>query len=208
LATEGPNEPNNFPFFYQGVWSGSDYKAVANFQKDLYAAVKADPKLAGIPVLSSTETGSETSDVGLQFLTKPDGIKFADYINVHNYVRWNGAGALIDNQAWAAEQWAFDWNADGVWSNFGITWRNKYPGYSAAQLLPLPRLTTETGWQTSGGGAISEDQQGKLYLSVLLDAAKLGYKYTFFYLLHEDSTGFGVFNTTTHRSSRRSICII
>jgi hypothetical protein len=58
LAVEGPNEPNNFPFTYNGIKSSSTTSLpIAQFQRDLYAAVKADPKLAGIPVFASSEAG-------------------------------------------------------------------------------------------------------------------------------------------------------
>ena len=45
LAVEGPNEPNNFPVTYMGQTSDSTttFVPVANFQRDLYAAVKAEP---------------------------------------------------------------------------------------------------------------------------------------------------------------------
>ena len=47
---------------------------VALFQKDLYAAVKADAKLARIPVFHSSEAGgSQPDNCGLQFLTIPNG---------------------------------------------------------------------------------------------------------------------------------------
>ena len=51
LAVEGPNEPNNFPIEYQGEFGGgfanlskkpANWLPVANFQKDLYAAVKGE----------------------------------------------------------------------------------------------------------------------------------------------------------------------
>ena len=96
LAAEGPNEPNNWPVDYQGqVSSGTTSLPIAKFQRDLYAAVKADSQLAGIPVLHSSEAGgSEPDNVGLQFLTipagagtlLPDGTQYADYANTHNYV--------------------------------------------------------------------------------------------------------------------------
>jgi hypothetical protein len=97
LDVEGPNEPNNWPVTYQGQTSGYTTTAlpIARFQTDLYKAVKADPLLKGIPVFdSSVAGGSENDNVGLQFLTipngadtlMPDGTKYADYANCHNYV--------------------------------------------------------------------------------------------------------------------------
>src|SRR5580692_1102748 len=80
LAVEGPNEPNNFPVTYEGQTSGytTTFLPVAELQRDLYAAVKADPSLAGIPVFHSSEAGgSEPDDVGLQFLTIPSSADIA-----------------------------------------------------------------------------------------------------------------------------------
>jgi hypothetical protein len=45
LAIEGPNEPNNFPFTYNGQTCGkgaTSWMLCAQFQSALYAAVKAD----------------------------------------------------------------------------------------------------------------------------------------------------------------------
>ena len=57
LAAEGPNEPNNYPVTYGGSTSGynTTFMPVALFQRDLYRAVKSDPKLKGIPVFHSSE---------------------------------------------------------------------------------------------------------------------------------------------------------
>jgi hypothetical protein len=47
LAAEGPNEPNNFPVTYLGKTSGYEttFLPVGWFQRDLYKAVKSNPKL-------------------------------------------------------------------------------------------------------------------------------------------------------------------
>src|SRR5260370_37002262 len=55
VAAEGPNEPNNFGFSYNGSecsfnnGSGT-FLPCAQFQTALYSMVHNDPKLAGIPV--------------------------------------------------------------------------------------------------------------------------------------------------------------
>jgi hypothetical protein len=49
-------------------------------------------------------------------------------------------------------------------------------------LADVPRVTTETGWFTQGTYAISEDQQGKLFLNLFLAQYKRGWRYTFIYL--------------------------
>src|SRR5579871_1536946 len=97
LAFEGNNEPNNWGVTYQGEKGGgrqSSWIPVAKLQRDLYDAVKNDSVLVKYPVWSISEPGAERDNVGLQFLTipigaqtlMPDGTKYADYANVHNYI--------------------------------------------------------------------------------------------------------------------------
>ena len=96
LAFEGNNEPNNWGVTYQGEKGGGRAKswlAVAKLQRDLYEAVRTDPVLEKYPVWSISEGGAEADNVGLQFLTipegagasLPDGTRYADSANVHNY---------------------------------------------------------------------------------------------------------------------------
>jgi len=113
FAVEGDNEPNNFPYSYNNnlCSQSTSFLPCAQHQRDLYAAVKADPNLSQLPVFAETEPGAEPDNAGLQFLTipaaagalMPDGTVFADYANLHNYVRCNGCNSLVDNQAWNAE---------------------------------------------------------------------------------------------------------
>ena len=206
LAAEGPNEPNNWHVTYQGAASSNKTSLpLARFQKDLYAAVKADPKLAGIPVFHSSEAGgSQPDNCGLQFLTiphaagalLPEGTKYADYANPHNYVCDHLKGITEDNIAWNAEDPTLNGKWDGLYVEYGHTWWGKgFNGYTKDQLQTLPRVTTETGWSTRVGGgghpnAISEAEQGKLFLNLYLDAVKRGWTYTFIYMLR-DSRGQG-----------------
>ncbi len=200
LAIEGPNEPNNWPVTYNGATSSkATSMPIAQFQRDLYAAVKADPKLAGIPVFHSSEAGgSQPDNCGLQFLTipdgagtlMPDGTKYADYANTHNYV-CDHLKAIEDNVAWNAEDPTLKGKWDGLQSEYGHTWWGKgFDGYAKEQLETLPRVTTETGWSTRVGAGghpspISEEEQGKLFLNLYLAAFKRGWRYTFIYLLHD-----------------------
>jgi hypothetical protein len=112
MAIEGPNEPNNFLLTYKGKEGGGtsgSWVPVAEVQRDLYQSVKGDPELKDYPVFHVSEGGAETENVGLQFLTippganalLPDGTRFADYANPHNYVTGNHIG-YISNQAWQA----------------------------------------------------------------------------------------------------------
>lgn len=208
LAVEGANEPNNFPVTYQNQTSdyNTTFVPVANLQKDLYAAVKAEPTLKGIPVFHSSEAGgSEPDDVGLQFLTipngagiaMPDGTKYADYANVHNYVCGH-SNNLVDNVAWKASDPALNGDWDGMYVEYGHTWHGGFDGYSNADLVTLPKVTTETGWLTTGNGAITEDQQGRVFLNLYLAAYKRGFSYTFIYMLRDDpGQGYwGLFDTS------------
>jgi hypothetical protein len=207
LAVEGPNEPNNFPVTYEGQTSSSTtFVPVAHLQRDLYAAVRAEPTLAGIPVFHSSEAGgSEPDNVGLQFLTipadagttMPDGTKYADYANTHNYVCGH-SNKLVDNVAWNASDPTLDGDWDGPYVEYGHTWNGGFAGYSNADLVTLPRVTTETGWLTSGTGAITEEQQGRIFLNLFFSAFKQGFAYTFIYMLRDDEVQgyWGLFDTS------------
>jgi len=206
LAAEGPNEPNNWHVTYKGATSSNKTSLpIARFQADLYAAVKADPNLAGISVFHSSEAGgSEPDNCGLQYLIipkgagclMPDGTKYADYANPHNYVCDHLKGITEDNIAWNAEDPALKGKWDGLYVEYGHTWwGGGFNGYTPPQLAALPRVTTETGWSTRAGGgghadAISEEEQGKLFVNLYLDGFKRGWSYTFIYMLR-DSPGQG-----------------
>ena len=209
LALEGPNEPNNFTLTYNGKQGGGmgSWMPVAEFQRDLYAAVKADPVLRTYPVLSPSEPGAQTTNVGLQFLTIPEGAetrmpagtRFADFANVHNYVIGNG-WKYEDNQAWNAADPVLNDRWDGIYGNFGVTWRNHFAGYPKDALLTLPRVTTETGWDSikHPGG---ERTQGVVIVNTYLAQYVQGYKYTFIYQLRDGEGGednYGIFDKDSH----------
>src|SRR5581483_4465266 len=187
---------NNFPVTYEGGTSSStgSFIPVARFQRDLYAAVHAEPALAGIPVFHSSESGgSEPDDVGLQFLTippdagtsMPAGTAYADYANTHNYVCGH-SGQLVDNVSWNASDPTLNGDWDGLYVEYGHTWHGGFAGYADAQLVTLPRVTTETGWLTAGTGAIGEEQQARVFLDLYLAAFRRGWAYTFVYMLRDD----------------------
>lgn len=200
LAVEGPNEPNNFPITYNGVRGGGrggSWIPIAAFQRDLYAAVKSDPVLRHYPVFGPSETGAETDNVGLQFLVIPPGAhclfpvgtRFADYANVHNYVSGNGR-KYGPNQAWNAASPTLNARWDGLYGNNGVTWYRHYRGYSKDQLLTLPRVTTETGWDSSsdpGGEAV----QAVVLTDTYLAQFKRGWAYTFVYEMRDGEGGGG-----------------
>lgn len=199
LSIEGPNEPNNFPVTYQGQQGGGptgSWTAVAQLQMDLYSAVKNNPELGTYPVFQVSEGGAETKNVGLQFLTIPtaagtllsDGTGFADYANVHNYVS-GVRGGYGDNQAWQAADPTLNARWDGLYGNYGSTWKRHFRGYSSAQLEALPRVTTETGWDAAT--LDDERTQGVILVNTYLAQFKRGWRYTFIYQLGEGEGGGG-----------------
>ena len=194
LAFEGNNEPNNWGVTYQGEKGGGrapSWTAVAKLQRDLYHAVKSDPLLKKYPVWSISENGAERDDVGLQFLTvpigadalMPAGTKYADYANCHNYFYHPSSPSLADNKTWNAADPTSACKVDGLYGNYGRTWARHYRGYSEAELLTLPKVTTETGCQV--GGVVTEEIHALNLLSMYLDQFKRGWSYTSVYLLRD-----------------------
>ena len=196
LAFEGNNEPNNWGVKYQGEAGGqrNSWLPVAKLQRDLYSAVKGDPVLKIYPVWSLSEGGAQTDNAGLQFLTipsgagtlMPEGTKFADYANCHNYIGHPTWPKLHDNQAWIAADPTSACKGDGLYGNYGKTWMKKFQGYSEAELLKLPRVTTEAGRLILKGDT-TEEQQAKLNLDFYLAQFKRGWSYTAIYLLRDRS---------------------
>jgi hypothetical protein len=207
LAFEGPNEPNNWGIRYRGQAGGRDktWVPVAELQRDLYRAVKSDPVLKAYPVWSISEGGAETDNVGLQFLVVPNGAgtlmpagtQFADYANVHNYIYHPNAPGLEDNKTWKAADPSPACRVDGLYGEYGRTWAGHFAGYSGAELISLPRVTTETGCTI--GGPVTEEIHALNLLSMYLDQFKRGWSYTAVYLLRDrvDEGGnqrFGFYN--------------
>lgn len=194
LAFEGNNEPNNWGVTYQGEAGGGrapSWMAVAKLQRDLYNAVKGDAALAKYPVWSISETGAEADNVGLQFLTIPEGAqtllpagtRYADFANVHNYIYHPNSSGLEDNKTWNAADPTRACKVDGLFGNHGVTWGKHFRGYSEAELMTLPRVTTETG--STIGGPITEEIQALNLLSMYLDQFKRGWSHTAVYLLRD-----------------------
>jgi hypothetical protein len=195
VAIEGSNEPNNWPLNYQGEKGGKDlsWVAVAKLHRDLYSAVKSDNLLKNYPVWALCENGAQTDNVGLQFLEipkgagtlMPDGTKYADFATCHNYFLHVANPTLYDNQTWNAADPGPLCKVDGLYGNYGLTWRNKFKGYTNAQLENLPRVTTETGMAIEG--ARTEEKQARLYLNLYLAQFKRNWSYTSMYLLRDRS---------------------
>lgn len=195
FAFEGNNEPNNWGVTYQGEKGGghnnTNWLPVAKVQRDMYAAVKSDPLLCKYPVWSISESGGQLQNVGLQFLTipegagtdMPDGTKFADYVNVHNYVYHPNSPHVEDNKTWNASDPGPACRIDGLYGNHGRTWARGYKGYSKEELETIPKVTTETGMTI--GGDITEEIHGLNLLSLYLAQFKRGWSYTSVYILRD-----------------------
>jgi hypothetical protein len=195
LAFEGPNEPNNWGIKYKGREGGRDksWLAVAELQRDLYAGVKSDPLLKRYPVWSISEEGAETDNVGLQFLTVPhgsetvlpEGTRFADFANVHNYIYHPSAPGLEENKTWKCADPGPACKVDGLYGEYGRTWAKHFSGYSTNDLLTLPRVTTETG--TTIWGPVTEEIHALNLLTLYLDQFKRGWSHTANYLMRDRS---------------------
>jgi hypothetical protein len=194
LAFEGNNEPNNWGVSYQGEKGGgreSSWMAVARLQRDLYQAVKSDPVLAQYPVWSISEPGAEKDNVGLQFLEipsgaqtlMPDGTRYADYANVHNYLYHAHSPYPADNKTWDAADPTAASRVDGLFGNFGVTWSKRFRGYTQEQLNVLPRVTTETGANIEG--PVTEEMHGLHLMNLYIAQFKRGYAHTSVYLLRD-----------------------
>jgi hypothetical protein len=113
----------------------------------------------------------------------PTGTRYADFANVHNYIYHPNSPAPQDNKTWNAADPTSACKVDGLYGEHGVTWARHYPGYSEAELLVLPRVTTETG--TTIGGEIDEEMHALNLLTMFLDQFKRGWSYTAVYLLRD-----------------------
>ncbi|MCL2772289.1 MAG: hypothetical protein FWD71_02970 [Oscillospiraceae bacterium] len=225
LALDGPNEPNNWSVKYKGEEGGRNYswRAVAELQSDLYKAVKNNPKLRKYPVFHiGGENGTQTDNCGLQYLKIPEnvtdtlmppGTVYADFANVHNYFCHPSVGGLIDNITWHAADPVLETvpgnggKFDNLYGNYGKMWGGgHFDGYSAAELINLPRVTTETGVTIgSYNGAVTEDIQGKTIACMYLSQFKNKYSYTALYILRDrvDEEGNQTFGLFTPQDNPR-----
>ena len=195
LAFEGPNEPNNWTVEFEGEIGGGSgtWLPVAKYQANLYESVKAEPELAKYPVFGVSEVGGMVDNVGLQYLTipegantmMPDGTRFADYFNIHNYVTHPGWWGLHDNQTWVAASPYSDCRVDGLYGNQCVLWHKKWKGLSEQEVASLPRVTTETGTTINDEYDIDEEMQAKLLTNLYLAQYKRGWSYTAVYLLSD-----------------------
>ena len=213
LALEGPNEPNNFRLTYNGQpcagRGATDWTCVAEFQRDWYAMVNADPQLAGYAMWNVSEVGAEPNNVGLQCNSPgvngqcPDsgfqGVVFADFTNDHNYAQGNGR-PFQDNFAWIpADPQTATPRLDHWYGEHVVTWGHRFPGYRVGDAPNVPRVTTETGWTSNAScpNSVSETEQAAIYLDIYLAQFVRGWSHTVIYQLQDgtggDTCDFGLF---------------
>jgi hypothetical protein len=208
LALQGPNEPNNWPVTFRGETSSRDenFLPVARWQEEFYRQAKNDRLLKRYPVYGPPQGGGASpNNVGLQFLAiprgsdvlMPDGTRYADYAVVHNYLARKPS--IVDNMTWENASSDFvDW-IDGIYGQYGVTWLKGFDGYLDADVRAgLPKVSTETGWRTGdpAEGALTEEQQGRLFLNLYMAQFKRGFDHTFVYLLRDAQPfdiGYGLF---------------
>lgn len=203
LALEGANEPNNFPLGggsdngYDGVPGGGSksWLGVAYQQRDIYELSRSSkyPYLNNIPVWSVSTIGAVNDNVGLQYLTipegantmMPDGTRYATHMNCHNYAFQNeGEWAKPnDNQTWKHSDPTSNNPGDGPYVNFGVTWNKNFKGYTNEELAELPRVVTETGLKVFGN--FSEEMHASFLMNIYLCQFKRGWSNTAIYILRD-----------------------
>lgn len=231
---EGMNEPENDGHLtYRGANCGDNgtnsFAPCAAYMNDLWKLVHGQatsspgsvtdtilPAL-GLKVSDCTQCGTETDNVGLQFLQIPPGFtgtgavgtNFADVAGLHNYMgpSFNGE-TPYDNISWLDFSNAlgtglgstgvpgaiskFD-NMDGEYCNQTRDGLNGFhaPATGYPQCNSIPKNTTETGW---GGTNISPQQAGSMALNAYLSAAAWGEQHMFWYGAADNPKDGGVMN--------------
>jgi hypothetical protein len=163
-AIEGPNEVNFIPAQYAG---GTTLADQATLQEALYAAVRADPNLAGVPVYNLT-------------LGSTDSALFEDLGNLSSAANYGNEHA-----------YAPDWSTPAS----GISYLLSFPGIDTPGLPEVITETGyETNAADTYSG-VDQTVQAKLTLDTLLDAFKDGVPETYLYeLFDEGGQYFGLFN--------------
>ena len=129
-------------------------------------------------------------NVGLQFLTIPSGPvpscptargtpTSPTYITTSITLLADPA----DNKTWNAADPTSGLQGGRPVRQLRRTWAKHFRGYSQAELLAFPRVTTETGCTI--GGPITEEVQARNQLTMYLDQFKRGWSHTAVYLLRD-----------------------
>lgn len=208
LAVEGPNEPNNFGWVYEGESCGkgtTSWMCIARFARDFMIAWDSDPITRDYPFIGVSEVGAEGDNVGLQWnkipstapfgVIMPGGTLYADIANDHSYTCCYDLDKTTmtlkrDNPAWMASALHHFPPYNSFFKQHNETWRRKYLGYVRSQNRNIPKTTTETGWwsdDTEAGNALQARMIGPIYLSSFMNSRQ----WTFVYQLIDMPFEFG-----------------
>ncbi|WP_256809069.1 hypothetical protein [Bradyrhizobium sp. Bra64] len=169
IAIEGLNEANIQAFTYHG---SSSLQAAAQFQKDLYTAIKADAHLSDVAVYNMTLGLNDVSG----YARLGDLSKYSDYSSSHAYV------------------------ATTTPENYGIKYAVDLASTSSPNNPSVITETGYTTLASYSGLGVDQLVQAKSILNSLVDAFKDGVTTTYLYELldHGSSSDpegkFGLFN--------------
>jgi hypothetical protein len=173
VALEGLNEANIQSFSYHG---SSSLSAAAQFQADLYTAIRGDANLSSVAVYNMTLAYNDASG----YAAVGNLAKYADYSNAHAYVATS-----------TPNQYGLDVSLDTA-------------STSAAGKPSVITETGYTTLASTNGLAVDQTVQAKSILNLLVDSYSDGVKKTYLYeLLDRDSSAsdqdpeahFGLFNS-------------
>ena len=167
-AVENVNEAAIYPIAYRGH-SGID--AAVALQKDLYAAVRANPSLNGVPVYMFTIGGADPD----AYPSIGDLSAYADFANIHSYPPQALRPIFVIHAA-----------IDG--------------GRTDAPAKPVVLTETGfyTLQNNVGWGGIPESLQASYLLDLVLDEAVAGVARTYLYDLVDDGSDPGQTNQEAH----------
>lgn len=178
VGLEAPNEPDHFWVRADRRYRGEPFPAgAAAWQRDLYAAAKADPATRGLPVIGMS-FGRTYWGGGHPF--GPGSLAAtADWANLHSYPNGN---PYFDRFSYGGVRQYYNH------SDFPTVALDQAPINLRTYRPPfgdLPLASTETGYSTWRFGQSEESQA--LYLPrVFLEHFRLGFRRTFVYELVDE----------------------
>jgi hypothetical protein len=173
VALEGLNEANIQSFSYHG---SSSLSAAAQFQADLYTAIRSDADLGSVSVYNMT--------LGLN-----DTAGYASLGNLANYADFSNAHAYV---------------ATSTPNQYGINYSLNAASTSAVGKASVITETGYTTLASTSGLGVDQTVQAKSILNLLVDSYSDGVKMTYLYeLFDRDSSSsntdpeahFGLFNS-------------
>lgn len=173
VALEGLNEANIQSFSYHG---SSSLSAAAQFQADLYTAIRSDADLGSVSVYNMTLGLNDTA----AYASLGNLANYADYSNAHAYV------------------------ATSTPNQYGINYSLDAASTSAVGKASVITETGYTTLASASGLGVDQTVQAKSILNLLVDSYSDGVKMTYLYeLFDRDSSSsntdpeahFGLFNS-------------